>query len=154
MGQELDFLSEQALLYTSKQYEDIYIHFNEAMRFSYQDLFILFAAVGAKHNRKEEFSGRGREFRANYFNRDQRDLAYTIILNDDDLGKNIDVFSEKEFNSTARRKLEQYAQGGATLLLNEVFRSHWDGNKLSRDYGEYEIDLLTFVHGKLEEMPF
>ena len=86
-------------------------------RFSYQDLFILFAAVGAKHNRKEEFSGRGREFRANYFNRDRQIFAYTIILNDDDLGKNIDVFSEKEFNSTARRKLEQYAQGGRRFLL-------------------------------------
>lgn len=151
---ELDFLSEQSLLYSSKEYEDIYIYFNENRQVSYHDLFILFASIGAKSNRHEPFTGRGREFRTNYFNRDQRDLAYSIILNDTELGKNIENFSDKEFYSKTRRKLEQYAQGGATIVLEEVFGAHWNGSKLSRDYREYEIDLLTYVYTKLEEAPF
>lgn len=154
MQKELDFLSEQSLLYTSREYEDIYIHLAETMKLAYHELFILFASIGAKHGQKETFSQRGREMRTNYFNRDQRDLAYSIILNDSELGKNIDSFTDRDFFNKGRKLLESYAHAGTSIAIKEVFKAHWDGRKLNRDYKEYELDLLTYVYSKLEEVPF
>ncbi|MDN4606612.1 hypothetical protein [Sporosarcina highlanderae] len=150
----MDFLSEQSLLYTSKAYEDIYAYFNEAFKYPYHELFILFASIGAKHNRSEDFSGRGREFRSNYLTHDQRSIAYSIILNDPDLGRNMEGFIDKEFTNKARRRLEQYAQGGASIVVEKVFRSHWDGGKLRNNYNEYDIDLLTYISQELSAVPF
>lgn len=154
MQKELDFLSEQSLLYTSREYEDIYIHLGESMKLAYHEVFILFASIGAKYGQKEPFSNRGREMRTNYFNRDQRDLAYSIILNDNELGKNIESFSDKEFFNQGRKLLESYAQAGASILISDVFKAHWDGKRLDRNYKEYEFDLLTYVYQKIEEAPF
>lgn len=154
MEKELDFLSEQHLIYTSKEYEDIYFYFNERNMFKYYQLFILFASIGAKYGETETFSERGREFRTNYFDRDQKDLAYSIIINDSKIGKNIGDFSDRDFSNNARRLLENYAQAGASIVIDEVFKSHWDGRKLNRDYNEYELDLLTFVYSKINDIPF
>lgn len=154
MQKELDFLSEQSLLYTSKEYEDIYIHLGESLKLAYHELFILFASIGAKYGRKDTFTERGREMRTNYFNRDQRDLAYSIILNDNEIGKNIENFSDSKFFNQGRKLLESYAQAGAAIAIEEVFKAHWDGRRLNRDYKEYELDLLTYVYSKLEEVPF
>lgn len=150
----MDFLSEQALLNTSKEYEQIYIYFNERNKIKLHDLFLFFASVGAKNGKSEPFTGKGREMRTNYFNRDQRDLAYTIILNDELRGKNIDRFTEKEFFAEARRLLEEYAQGGLSIIIEEVFKSRWNGFKLDDKYQDYEIDMLSYVYGSLNEVPF
>jgi len=150
----MDFLSEQALLYTSKEYEQIYIHFNDKYKIKFHDLFLFFASVGAKNGKSLPFEGRGREMRTNYFNRDQRDLAYTIILNDEMTGKNIDRFTDKDFFSQARKLLEQYAQGGLNIIIEEVFGSRWNGIKLDDKYEDYEIDMLSYVYGSLNEVPF
>ncbi|MBU0903577.1 MAG: hypothetical protein KKF57_00155 [Firmicutes bacterium] len=150
----MDFLSEQALLYTSKEYEQIYIHFNEKYKIKLHDLFLLFASIGAKNGKAVEFTGKGREMRTNYFNSDQRDLAYTIILNDELTGKDIDRFTDKDFFAEARKLLERYAQGGLIIIVEEVFKSRWNGVKLDEDYKDYEIDMLSYVYGSLNDVPF
>lgn len=150
----MDFLSEQASLYTSKEYEQIYIFFNEQNKIKFQDLFLFFASVGAKKGKAVPFTGKGREMRTNYFNRDQKDLTYTIILNDEIRGKNIERFTERDFYSEARKLLEEYAQGGLSIIIEEVFKSRWNGFKLDEKYKDYEIDMLSYVYGTMNEVPF
>lgn len=150
----MDFLSEQTHVFTSKEYEQIYIHFNEANKVKFHDLFLLFASIGAKNGRASSFTGKGRDMRTNYFTRDQRDLAYTIILNDEVRGKNIDRFTDKEFFVEARKLLEEYAQGGVEIIVQEVFKSKWNGRKLDEKYKDYEIDMLSYIYGDLNEVPF
>ena len=150
----MDFLMEQALLYTSKEYEEIYIHFNTKLDLKYQDLFLLCASLGFKKNQKKKMDERGREFRTNYFNSRQKAAVYSIILNDPDIGKNIEAFENSEFRLTARKRLEEYADGGMELLIQEVFGHRWDGHKLDPTYHEYEVDLLAYIYADSNEVPF
>lgn len=150
----MDFLMEQALIYTSKEYEEIYIHFNTKLDIKYQDLFLICASIGFKKNQKKKIEERGREFRSNYFSSRQKSAAYSIILNDPDIGKNIEAFNDSEFRLNARRKLENYAEGGMKVLVDEVFGHRWDGNKLDPTYSEYEVDLLSYIYADSSEVPF
>jgi hypothetical protein len=150
----MDFLMEQALLYTSKEYEEIYIHFNTKLDIKYQDLFLLCASIGFKKNQKKKMEERGREFRTNYFNSRQKAAVYSIIINDPAIGKNIEAFDNSEFRLSARKKLEDYAEGGMQVLIDEVFGHRWDGNKLDPTYNEYEVDLLGYIYADSNEVPF
>ncbi|WP_174733239.1 hypothetical protein [Mesobacillus harenae] len=150
----MDFLADQALLYTSKQYEEIYFHFNIKFEVKYQDLFLLCASLGFKKDRKKPIGERGREFRTNYLNTRQKSTAYSIILSDGELGKNIEAFGENEFPRKSRKRLEEYAQGGMEILIEDVFGRRWDGNQLDKSYSEYEVDLLSYLYSDSQEVPF
>jgi hypothetical protein len=150
----MDFLMDQALLYTSKKYEDIYIHLNTKYEMKYHEIFLLAASLGFKKNRQSKIDGRGRELRTNYFNSRQKATAYSIILSDMDLGKKIESFESSEFMREARKKLETYAEGGMDVLVEEVFQNRWDGNKLDPTYGEYEVDILSYIYEDSMEVPF
>ncbi|MFD1707362.1 hypothetical protein ACFSCZ_11530 [Siminovitchia sediminis] len=150
----MDFLMDQALLYTSKKYEEIYIYFNNKLDIKYQDLFLLCASIGFKNNRKTPREGRGREFRTNYLNSQQKTAAYSIILSDPELGRNIEAFETSEFKLKARKRLEEYAEGGMDLLVEEVFGHRWDGNTLDPTYSEYEVDVIGYIYADAHEVPF
>ncbi|TDT72506.1 hypothetical protein EV215_0316 [Hypnocyclicus thermotrophus] len=150
----MDFLSEQQLIFTSKKYEDIYIFFNETFSIKYQDLFILCSAIGFKNNRHIKFDSKGRELRSNYFSSAQKATAYSIILADKEIGREIEKFENKNFMLLARKKLEEYAEGGMEILLEEVFENKFIESKLDIVYKEYDIDLFSYVLEKFDEIPF
>jgi len=145
---------DQALLYTSKKYEEIYIYFNNEFDIKYPDLFLLCASLGFKKDRKKRIVEQGREFRTNYLNSRQKATAYSILLSDTEIGKNIEAFESNEFRLKARKKLEDYAEGGMEILTEEVFGYRWDGNKLDSTYSEYEVDLLSYIYADSNEIPF
>lgn len=150
----MDFLQNQILIFTSRKYENIYIQFKEKYDLPYHRFFMMCAALGAKMGRKSIVSERGREFRSNYLSSDERYLAYSIILNDELKGKDIDQFNDKEFYAEARKLLEQYAEGGMDILVEQVFKSKWNGQILDEKYDNYQIDILSYVATALKEVPF
>lgn len=150
----MDFLMEQALLYTSEKYEEIYRYFNQELDIKYQDLFIICASIGFKHDRKNELGKRGRELRTNYFNTNQKSLIYSILLNDPELGRSIEKFEDKEFQREARKKLTFYAEGGMEVIVEKVFGSRWDGYRLDPTYKEYEVDVLSYIYSDVQSVPF
>ena len=150
----MDFLSEQALLYTSKKYEPIYIHLNSKYDIKYQDIFLLCASLGFKKNREQTVEDRGRELRTNFFKTDQKAAIYSIILSDQEIGRDIEEFEKPEFRLRSRKKLERYAEGGMSVLVEEVFGIRWDGHKLDESYKEYEVDIVSYLYTDLNEVPF
>ncbi len=112
------------------------------------------ASLGFKHNKRAPRENQGREFRSNYLNTNQRATAYSIILSDPEIGKNIEQFEDPEFKRKARKHLEEYAEGGIEILIDEVFGSRWDGNKLDPNYSEYEIDILSYIYSDVKAVPF
>jgi hypothetical protein len=40
------------------------------------------------------------------------------------------------------------------ILIEEVFGHRWDGNRLDTTYGEYEVDVLSYIYGDAIEVPF
>lgn len=150
----MDFLSEQQLIFTSKKYEPIYKVLNKVIEIKYHDLFMLCASIGFKNNRKATVVEKGREFRSNYLSREQKSTAYSIILNDSNLGRKIDKFEDKEFTLEARKALEQYAEGGMDILVSEVFKSKWTRDILDENYSEYEVDIISYIYEQSREVPF
>lgn len=150
----MDFLSEQQIIYTSKKYEPIYKVLNNLIDIKYHDLFILCAAIGFKNNKKLPLYEKGREFRSNYLSREQKATAYSIILNDCELGRKINKFEDRDFIVQSRKRLEEYAEGGMDILVKEVFKSKWTGELLDESYGEYEIDIISYIYEESLEVPF
>ncbi|USK93076.1 hypothetical protein [Rossellomorea marisflavi] len=150
----MDFLMDQGHLYTSAKYESIYVLFKEKYEIKYQELFLICASLGFKRNRDIPFSGHGRELRTNYLNTKQKAAAYSIILSDMEIGRNIESFEDPDFRLKARKKLEAYAEGGMDILVEEVFNIHWDGHKLDSTYKEYEIDVLSYIYEDSVALPF
>lgn len=112
------------------------------------------ASLDFKKNQKKKMDERGREFRTNYFNSRQKAAVYPIIVNDPEIGKNIEAFDNSEFRLKARKRLEEYAEIGMELLIKEVFGHRWDGNNLDPTYNEYEVDLLGYIYADYNEVPF
>lgn len=150
----MDFLMDQHRLFTSKKYENVYFMFKEKYGISYDELFILCAAIGFKNNKKSPVEETGREFRTNYFKRDSKATAYSIILNDTVLGKQIEKFEDKDFGREARVALEGYAEAGMDILIETLFQRKWDGVKLDDSYDEYIIDIVSYVYGLSIIVPF
>lgn len=151
----MDFLTKQQIVFnTSKKYEDVYIKLNEIEKIKYHQLFVLSAAIGFKNNKKVILKEKGREFRSSYLNTDQKTTMYSIVLNDPTLGKNIDKFSDKEFISSAKKTLEEYAEGGMELLVNKVFKTNFRDNILNSRYDEYVVDIISYVYQESVKIPF
>lgn len=150
----MDFLQKQMLIYSSKKYENVYILLNKEYDIPYHKLFLYCAAIGARKGMSIPVAEKGREFRSNYFSNDERNLAYSIILNDEAKGKDLERFGDDQFHAEARKVLENYAEGGMCLLVEEVFREKWDGIKLDETYMQYPVDLIDYVVVTLKDIPF
>lgn len=151
----MGFLQEaEMLIYSSEKYEEIYVRFNKDLKMSYKNIFLLCATLGARNGRTEPVDKRGREFRASYFNESEEQLVYTIILNDENNGKNIELFNDPEFRREARKMIEEYAEGGMSILVEEVFKEKWNGIKLDEKYDDYEVDIMKYLIANLNQVPF
>lgn len=150
----MDFLMGQSILYTSKRYEQIYIYFKDEYDIKYHELFCLCAALGFKYNIIEDVEEKGREFRSNYLNAYQKSIMYSVILNDPELGKNLESFSDEGFVLKARKKLEQYAEGGMKKLVEEVFKTKFNSSGLDKTYDYYDVDIITFIYNENQQVPF
>ncbi|MEM5687269.1 hypothetical protein AAHB49_16190 [Bacillus cereus] len=79
---------------------------------------------------------------------------YTIILNDETNGKNIELFNDPEFRKEARKIIEEYAEGGMDILVEEVFKEKWNGIKLDAKYDNYDVDIMKYLIANLNKVPF
>lgn len=68
--------------------------------------------------------------------------------------KKINRFEDREFIVKARKRLEEYAEGGMEILVNTVFKSKWNGEILDGSYDEYEIDIISYIYEQALEVPF
>ncbi|PFM32268.1 hypothetical protein [Bacillus cereus] len=150
----MDFLTGQIVFKTNPIYDGVYDHFRDQYEVKFQHMFLFCAAIGARNSHSIPFTGKGREIRSNYFTSDERNLLYSIILNDESKGKDLEKFEDNTFYSEARKLLESYAEGGMEILVKEVFTEKWDGVKLDSAYTDYSTDLLTYVASALKNVPF
>lgn len=150
----MDFLAEQKLIFTSQKYENIYRFLKDKLNLKYHETFVLCAAIGYKNNRARELDKKGREFRSNFLSTGQKVTIYSIILNDQEIGKQIEKFNDKDFQLTAKKKIEQYAEGGMEILCEDVFGNKVNEFMLDENYDEYEVDILSYIYQEATEIPF
>lgn len=150
----MDFLKKQMLIYTSKEYEDIYIKLQESYGIKYAQFFMLCCSLGFKKGKKVKFKETGREFRSNYLSDDQRVAAYCILLNDNNLNITLGDFEDPDKHLPFRQTLEQYAQGGMEVLLEEAFPPGVKNYINTKKYDEYLIDIMSYIYNEANVVPF
>ena len=115
---------------------------------------MLCSSIGFKKGRKVAFKETGREFRSNYLDDDQRVTAYCMLLNDRDLNISIEDFDNNELHIKFRQTLEQYAQGGMEILVNEAFPPNIKNFINTKTYDEYLIDIMSYIYKEANAVPF
>jgi hypothetical protein len=152
----MDFLTHQRILKSSKRFSDIYEHLNKNYSIKYHELFVLAAVIGFVNDKKVDVidKNEGIGWRSNYLNNSQKASVYSIILNDKDEGKAIENFEKNEYWVKYTNLLEQYAEGGMEILVNDVFKNKWFNNHLSEDYTEYDIDIIKYALALEKNIPF
>lgn len=142
----MDFLqTEQRLVYTSKDYESIYVFFNDEYRIEYAELFVLCAIIGFKTNSRKALSENGREFRSNYIKSGNRSSLYTILLSNKATPFVIDDFLVKEKYKDMVKVLEEYSEGGMNEIIEKVFKSKYHKGNLDPVYKHYLRDVMQYV---------
>jgi hypothetical protein len=151
----MSFLQDSGLLlYASEKYDDIYMRINREFKISYKNIFLLCATLGARKGVRLPLEKRGREFRGTYLNEEEEQLAYVIILNDEKSGKNIEALNDPEFRVTGRNILQEYAEGGMSILVDNVFNHRWNGLALDPRYDDYGVDIMKYLVAELNQVPF
>lgn len=118
-------------------------------------LFLFAATIGFKHIEPLVVGERVKDpIHCEQLKENQLASLYSIIVNDETLGKNIENFLEEDFLKKALRRVEEYAEGGMKILCDKVFETKWNGESLSTEYSDYDIDLLRFIYEERMESPF
>lgn len=146
-------------VYISKRFDDIYellgFDTNKKVFDNRISLFLFAASIGYKYNKsiplldKVEYPIHCEQLTDN-----QLSTLYSIIINDDKLGKNIENFMKDDFLPQALKLIETYAEGGMQTICEKVFEDKWIKNTLIREYNEYDIDLLRFIYEERMSNPF
>ena len=79
---------------------------------------------------------------------------YVIMIKSNDINATIDDFSDINFIKDKFKIIEEYAEGGMKILVDEVFKGNWNGSELSRNYKKYEIDILSYINEIRNRVPF
>ncbi|MBZ9625592.1 hypothetical protein G9F71_022445 [Clostridium sp. FP2] len=118
-------------------------------------LFVFMVAVGYKRNIAKDILIRSdKSIHSRRITENQLSTLYAIIINDETIGKNFENFLEENFLSKCLKLIEKYAQGGMEIICDEVFEKKWNNKMLSREYDEYDVDLLRFIHTERVSSPF
>lgn len=150
----MDYLSGQGIVYTSENYEGIYITMNEKYNIKYHELFILAASIGFKNNKRSPLNKNGREFRLSYFTQEQKAVVYTILLLDDGLSIDTEDLLNKEMFRNFTKALEEYAEGGMDILIENALPANINKNTSEKEYNDYIVDIMSYLHKTIDEATF
>lgn len=151
----MNFLSSQTSLFTSEKYQNIYIKISEDTNISYHELFTLVCSIGFKKGRKTAFTKTGREFKCQHISSDeQKTVVYTILLQDENLEIEIEDLMNKDRFSEYKRVLQEYAEGGMDVLVEEALPPNIYIETKAKTYNNYIVDIMSYVYKESQETPF
>lgn len=151
---EFNLKRNSFLINRSKKYEAIYEYFLKNKSFSMSELFTFCTVIGFIKNVRISYSDKGKDTRSEYFSDSDLMKIYVIMMKSNDINATIDDFSNINFIKEKFKIIEEYAEGGMKILVDEVFKGNWNGSELSRNYKKYEIDILSYINEVRNKVPF
>lgn len=120
------------------------------------EIFSYTLLVGLAFDRREAFKERDLETRANVLKARTLLGIYASLLEKENFRYNIEKLGSEEFiKNELLNTIEEYAEGGMQILLEEfkeIWR--WDGNSISDEYNDYDVDLIRFIYDKVNAVDF
>lgn len=147
-------LKDSFLINRSKKYDNIYDYFYRRKSFTMSELFTLCAVIGFVNNNKVSFKDKGKDLRSEYISTNELMNLYTIMIKSNFINAALDDFNDTNFRKEKFKDIEEYAEGGMKILVEEVFIGNWDGHELNTSYNKYEIDILSYINDKRRSDPF
>lgn len=143
-----------------EKYTDIYNYFtkkNDGIDgIDTGTLFLLSAAIGFKNSRKSKLIKKDKQTRGSFLIPDEESLIYNMAYSDEVFNGNLEKLAsdDKETINEIKNLYEEYANGGMEILVENVFKDHWDGIELERSYEKHHYDLSRFIASEIKNVPF
>lgn len=150
----MDFLKDYQIIYSSKQHQQIYDYFSQNKIMTIEELFLLSIVIGFYYPDEKREVLEGPTINGEELSKENRARIYTMILADHELGKNIFLFQESDFQEKAIKKIEKYANIGIRILIRDVFTDTWNNHRLDESYSGYKLDILSYIHQVDANPPF
>lgn len=154
MSVEFELKKDTFLVNRSKKYESIYEYFYKSKTFGMSELFTICAVIGFINGKRVPFSDKGKDTRSEFFSSNDLTKIYIIMMKSEDINATLDDFANPNFIKEKFKVIEEYAEGGMQILVDEVFKGNWNGTELTKSYKKYEIDILSYINEIRSKVPF
>lgn len=147
----------QLIFYADEKYTNVYDTFNKLKqdkKFETKNLFILSATIGFRNSLKIEVEKKGKETRSNYLTPMEESLLLNLVFTDPSLSNELDTLIKDDNKKLIKTTIDEYANGGMKLILDEALFENWDGYELNEKYEHYYYDLNKFILSQIKKVPF
>ncbi|MDN5343815.1 MULTISPECIES: hypothetical protein [Oceanotoga] len=134
-------------IFISEKYSGIYESLCDE-KLEIKDLFYLCAVIGFKNNHKEKIEKKQKEFNSSYYSDKSIFLSfYSMIF--DKINYNFEEMKNESFFNNYFKDIEEYAEGGMSILLEEVIKNNYNKNTNSlnpRYKDKFLFDVLNKMY--------
>ena len=119
-----------------------------------KQLYILAAAVGFKNSKRLQIKSKGKETRTSYLTYKEEALLLNMVLADNEIGNNIDEIVNSNNKMKIKNIIDEYANGGLELIVENGLPHRWNGEFLNNDDGNLTFDLSKYILSEVQNIPF
>ncbi|MGX0019730.1 hypothetical protein ACUXPG_000135 [Staphylococcus hominis] len=147
----------QMIFFTDSKYNDVFDTFNkkeDKNKIEIKQLYILAAAVGFKNSKRLQIKSKGKETRTSYLTYKEEALLLNMVLADNEIGNNIDEIVNSNNKMKIKNIIDEYANGGLELIVENGLPHRWNGEFLNNDDGNLTFDLSKYILSEVQNIPF
>ncbi|MGD6768565.1 MULTISPECIES: hypothetical protein [unclassified Mammaliicoccus] len=147
----------QLIFYVDKKYDDVYevlSNLSKDNKFEIKNLFILCASIGFRNSYKMKVEKKGKETRSSYLTPMEEAFLLNLAFTDKNISSDLDELNKYENRGSVKTVIEDYANGGMSLILENAFNDNWDGSSLNENYDHYYYDLNKYILSEIKNIPF
>lgn len=145
------------IFFTDSKYNDVFDTFNkkeDKNKIEIKQLYILAAAVGFKNSKRLQIKSKGKETRTSYLTYKEEALLLNMVLADNEIGNNIDEIVNSNNKMKIKNIIDEYANGGLELIVENGLPHRWNGEFLNNDDGNLTFDLSKYILSEVQNIPF
>jgi hypothetical protein len=123
------------------------------LRVEIKHIYILAATIGFKNSKRIKVESRGKETRTNYLSYKEESLLLNMVLADNEIN-NIDEIVDDNNKIKVKNIIDEYANGGMSLIVEKGLFTRWDGENLENHDEHIIYDLSKYIISEIREIPF
>lgn len=147
----------QMIFFTDSKYNDVFDTFNKKEsknKIEIKQLYILAAAVGFKNSKRVQIENKGKETRTSYLSYKEEALLLNMVFADSEIDNNIDEIVNLNNKMKIKNIIDEYANGGLELIVENGLSHRWNGEFLNNEDGNLTFDLSKYILSEVQNIPF
>ena len=147
----------QMIFIADSKYNDMYDTFTKKEsenKIEIKHLYILAATVGFKNSRRVKIESKGKETRTSYLSYKEEALLLNMVFADSEINNNIDEIVNLNNKMKIKGIIDEYANGGMQLIVENALSHRWNGDYLNNEDGNLVFDLSKYILSEVQNIPF